>query len=353
MAFLKDLVFGQSYNEAVDPYRQNYESAKQNIYNTRSKAFDDSEFYQANKDLFAEAEKEMPGLTEAFLAGTSGQGLQDNLNAAKSVADEAYNQLGQAKRANKYNVFGNGILGTLLSPFFGVADIAGDMFDQGGKSLGNIISGVTSGDWNKYELSNRYDRTDSDGFKINDLGQDLGSIGNAVLTVAGGGNLGSAASVGAKALKGAALGGAQNALYNLQQNGEYANGGDVLGDALFGAAVGGALPIAGNALGNIKTKGAQRIVDNSINRTGISPATANDYMSLINQAKSGIGSGLRSFGAGIIPQSTLGKTAAIGGGAALGGFGLSKLFGNNGGNNQNLSDADLATLYNYYYGGGY
>ena len=64
------------------------------------------------------------------------------------------------------------------------------------------------------------------------------------------------------------------------------------------------------------------------------------YMAAINSAKSGIKGGLTSFGAGLMPTTKLGKAAALGGGAALGGLTLSNLLG---GGQQ--SD------YNNYYGG--
>jgi hypothetical protein len=60
---------------------------------------------------------------------------------------------------------------------------------------------------------------------------------------------------------------------------------------------------------------------------------------------------MTNFATGALPNSRLGKMAAIGGGTALGGYGLSKMLGGSG-NNQQLSDEDLAALYNYY-GGGY
>lgn len=347
---LGKFIFGQGYNEAIRPYRETYEGAKQDLYDVYANAFDDSQFYEKNKDLFKEAEKENPGITQQFLSGTYGKGLAESGKAAQSAVDEAYNALGKAKRENKYNVVGNGLLGTLLSPFFGVADVAGDMFEQGGKSIGNLVSGMTSGDWNKYDVSNRYNRTDSEGFKTNDFAQDLGSIGNAVLSAADVGNLGSAASLGTKALRGAALGGTQNMLYNLQQNGEYANLGDILSDVAYGAGFGAGIPVlgaVGSKLGSaVANKGVDAIANQAVQQ-GYAPELARQIAqntSKASQAAAGLGQVMRS------------KPFKIGAGAVAGGTLLSNLMGNQNANQTGYNDdatygSDLyGTTQGYNYG---
>ena len=249
------------------------------------------------------------------------------LDPYSNAVSEANNTFNDRFKHNRYNEFGNGIIGSLINPVGQVASLGGD-----------LLYGAGTGDW-----SNAAKR---------DYVSDLGALANTALTFTGAGNLARTAPLASKIAAGAAMGGAQNAAFNLWQNGSDAKIGDVLGDAAFGAAIGGAMPAVGNALGNITTRGAQRIVDKGLQNAGKTPANANAYMSLINNAKSGARGKLLSFGAGIVPQTKLGKAAAIGGGAALGGYGLSKIFGG-GGNDQQLSDDDLAALYNYYYGGGY
>lgn len=367
---LSDFLFGQSYDEAVNPYKEAYKAAEQNVHDTYASAFDDSNFYNQNKDLFAEVEKEMPGFTDSFLQGTYGKGLQDRMDTAQAAADEAYRQYGAAKRANKYNVVGNGLLGTLLSPVIGVADMTGDLFASGAQSAANLASGITSGDWDKYGNSNRYNEVDSDGHKVNDFAQDVGTLANAALMGSGFGNLGSAASLGSKALVGAGLGAGQSIAADLQNGGEYTDLGSLGSNALFSGLIGGALPIAGNLARNISTRGAVKSVNNALRNAGFGSnlddagmyaagqnVLGDQYQELLSQANSGTRNKLTNFATGALPNSRLGKAAAIGGGAALGGYGLSKMFGGN--NTQQivndiklggeyLSDEELAALYDYY-----
>lgn len=364
---LKDFIFGQSYDEAVNPYKEAYKAAEQNVHDQYASAFDDSNFYNQNKDLFAEVEKEMPGFTDSFLQGTYGKGLQDRMDTAQAAADEAYRQYGAAKRANKYNVVGNGLLGTLLSPVIGVADMTGDLLSSGAQSAANLASGITSGDWDKYGNTNRYNEVDSDGHKVNDFTQDIGTLFNAALMGTGVGNLGRAASLGAKALAGAGLGAGQSIASDLQYGGEYTDLGSLGSNALFSGLLGGALPIAGNAIGNITQRGAVKSVNNALRNAGFGGnlddasmyvagqnVLGDQYQALLGQANSGLRNKLTNFATGILPRSTAGRVALGAGAAGLGGYGLSRaMSGNSGAQAQGqdmLTDEELAALYSAYGG---
>lgn len=304
MGLLKDLLFGQSYNEATDPARENYKNAQQSVYDAYQQAFDDAEFYRSNKELFDEVGKDIPGLTKAFVDTTYGDGLNKTVKSRQDAADEAKKQYAAAMRENKYNVVGNGILGSLLSPFFGVADVGGD-----------LVTG---------QIGDRYSRdANGDGIPDNDLTQDIGSFLNAGLTLAGGGNLGSGASLASKALTGAGLGAAQNAAYSLQQNGNdtWNNLGTLTDDVLLGATIGGALPVATAGLGKVKSG-----VTNALTKRGVSPSTA----------------------------SKLGRVAQVGTGVGAGAIGLNGLLSRGGNQNQAQQDDNAYSGYtnnNTYYGG--
>lgn len=319
MGFLSNLLFGTDTRDSENA--RNWQAVND--------ARGDYAAAQAYQSYYKNLKEDDPDTYNKIASAYDMSGIESDsfLDPYSNAVSEANNTFNDRFKHNRYNEFGNGLIGSLINPVGQVASLGGD-----------LAYGIGTGDWTN--ASKR------------DYVSDLGALANTALTFTGAGNLARTAPLASKIAAGAAMGGAQNAAFNLWQNGYDAQLGDVLGDAAFGAAIGGGIPAVGNALGNITTRGAQRIVDKGLQNAGKTPANANAYMSLINNAKSGARGKLLSFGAGIVPQTKLGKAAAIGGGAALGGYGLSKIFGGSG-NDQQLSDDDLAALYNYYYGGGY
>lgn len=331
MGFLSNLLFGTDTRDSenarnwqsVNDARGNYAAAQ--AYQSYYKNLKDNDPDTYNKIASA---YDMSGIeSDSFLDPYS-----KNVNDARTNFNNAF-------KRNKYNEFGNGIIGSLINPVGQVASLGGD-----------LAYGIGTGDW-----SNASKR---------DYVSDLGALANTALTFSGAGNLARTAPLASKISAGAAMGGAQNAAYNLWQNGYDAQLGDVLGDTAFGAAIGGAIPIAGNAVGNITQRGAVKNVNNALRKSGfggnLSDAgmyaagknvLGDQYQALLSQANNGIRNKMTNFATGALPNSRLGKMAAIGGGTALGGYGLSKMLGGSG-NDQQLSDEDLAALYNYY-GGGY
>ena len=331
MGLLGNLLFGTDTRDsenarnwqAVNDARGNYAAAQ--AYQSYYKNLKDNDPDTYNKIASA---YDMSGIeSDSFLDPYS-----------KSVNDARTN-FNNAFKRNKYNEFGNGIIGSLINPVGQVASLGGD-----------LAYGIGTGDW-----SNASKR---------DYVSDLGALANTALTFSGAGNLARTAPLASKIAAGAAMGGAQNAAFNLWQNGYDTQLGDVLGDTAFGAAIGGAIPIAGNAIGNITQRGAVKNVNNALRKAGfggnLSDASmyaagqnvlGDQYQALLSQANNGVRNKLTNFATGALPNSRLGKMAAIGGGTALGGYGLSKMLGGSG-NDQQLSDEELAALYNYY-GGGY
>lgn len=302
MGILKDLLFGQSYNEAVSPAKEAYQAAKDDVATTKWNAFKNNEFYQNNKDLFAKIEESNPGFTDSFTYSTYGKGLNDAVKSRQQIADDMKGEYTKALRQNKYNILGNGILGSLLSPFFGVADVGGD-----------LLTG---------RIGDRYSRdSNNDGITDNDLTQDIGSFLSAGLNVASGGNALSSGNMLAKVLKGAGLNAVQNATYNLHQNGDetWNDPSSLADDVLMGAAIGGAFPVAAAGLGKVG-KG----VSNALSKRGVSASTA----------------------------AKMGKAAQIGTGVGVGAIGLNTLLG---GNRSQAQDNTYSGYTNNqdYYGGVY
>ena len=316
-AFVKSQIYAMQNGGNLYDYKNNY-NAYQNALET-AKANDNDNFWSGVGDFFVgkNLDRQRADLADQFV---------DAYSANPFMFDSgSYNDaIGQVKTdadSDRGTYIDGGILGALINPITQVGKAAWD--------LGGGVVGSMNGDQKAWDAWNKRDHL-----------SDLGALANTALSFSGVGNLARGASLGAKVGAGALIGGLQNGAYNLYQNGKNTDLGNLAGDMAFGAAIGGAIPVAGNALGNISTKGAQRLVDSAIARNGLD-LTGDAYMSAINNAKHGLRGGLTSFGAGLIPTTKLGKAAALGGGAALGGLTLSNLIG--GGQSDDP--------YNSYYGG--
>lgn len=332
-------------------YASNYNAYKNALED--AKANDNDNFWTGIGDFFVgkSAERQKADLADEYLKAYSSNPFAFDSgsynNAAGSIKTDA-----DLERGTFIN---GGLLGALINPI-----------TQTGKALADLgvgVGGSIGGDEHAWDAWNKRDHL-----------SDLGALANTALTFTGVGNLARGASLGAKIGAGALISGLQNGAYNLYENGQNVNLGDLAGDMAFGAAIGGAIPVAGNAIGNIAQRGAVKSVNNALRNAGFGSNLGNasmyaagqnvlgdQYQALLKQANSGIRNKLANFATGTLPNSRLGKAAAIGGGAALGGYGLSKLFGGN--NTQQivndiklggeyLPDEDLAALYNYYGIGG-
>lgn len=305
---------------------------------------------------------------------------------------------------NKYNVFGNGLVGAVLNPLIQVSDIAGDMLSSPFRAMAG-------------EETNRYLRDTG-----NDFVSDIGAIGETAFDMAGMGALGNAVKGGAKltsnlgktALRTGLLGAGENAFGTIREEGKDTNAGDVLLSAGLGGAIGGGIgaisQFGGNAANmakNLRSGNAKRLANaysdyltkknSAITDTarllgdgagGATVGTKGTYF-LPNElkvamqrmdtplAKTGIGRVFQGFsdsnaiyGSPLAPimNSKVGQTTKnilktpagkIGAGVG-GGLLLSNLL-RGGGNNQaqaeadlsNLSDEQLLQLLNYYNNGGY
>lgn len=295
-AYVKGDIYSMLNGGDLYGYARNYNAYKNALED--AKANDNDNFWSGIGDFFVgkSAERQKADLADEYVkAYQSNPFMFDSgsyNNAAGGVKTDT--------DIDRGTFINGGILGALINPITQTV--------KAGVDLGAGIGGNWDA-WNK-----------------RDHLSDLGALANTALTFTGAGNLARGASLGAKIGAGALVGGLQNGAYNLYQNGQNTNLGNLAGDMAFGAAVGGAIPVAGNALGNITTKGAQRIVDSGLVRNGLN-LSDDAYMAAIKNAKSGVKGGLMSFGAGLMPQTKLGKATAIGSGAALGGLTLSNLLG--------------------------
>lgn len=322
--YVKGSIYAMANGGDPFKYAQNYNAYKTALED--AKANDNDNFWSGIGDFFVgkSAERQKADLADEYLKAYSSNPF--------AFDSGSYNDAGGKIKTDadldRGTFINGGLLGALINPITQTV--------KAGVDLGAGIGGNWDA-WNK-----------------RDHLSDLGALANTALTFTGVGNLARSASLGAKVGAGALNNAIQSGAYNLYQNGQNTDLGNLAGDMAFGAVIGGAIPVAGNAIGNIAQRGAVKSVNNALRNAGFGSNLSNagmyaagqnvlgdQYQALLKQANSGIRNKLTNFATGALPNSRLGKAAAIGGGTALGGFGLSKLFG--GGQQDDYN--------NYYYGG--
>lgn len=218
-----DFLLGKDKDQIDREYSKAISDTKQAKANAEYNYDYNKALYDANKDYFDKLGVKDPS---SYYYNDKGQ-YTNALSDTMSLYDKYLNDLNKERedvaRQNKYNIFGNGLIGGLLNPFHQAGTAAQDF--------------VTSGT-REWDRGNR------------DIVSDLGAIGEVGLDLA---TLGSAsgASAGAKTLgktvgKGALLGASYGGLGSLADMGsKNFNLGGLLGSAALGGALGGGLSAAG------------------------------------------------------------------------------------------------------------
>lgn len=241
----------------------------------------------------------------------------NKLNAQeKAIANNIYDQIGGAVKGgvdqygkelegynqhvkdNRYNYFGNGLLGTLLNPIGQTVSAGAD-----------LLSG-------NYGKNNR------------DIASDLGALGETALTVLPFGEV----FRGAKGM--AALGAGFGGLDTVREQGGDTNFGDVLKNASIGALFGDGLDFAGNKLGDfMRNRGANEIAGKLLSNPNYAEDAkkimANNGTAALSRNildnpdiyKEGIGGLYRNGLESLIPRSNVGRLA-MGGAGLYGGMRL-------------------------------
>lgn len=228
----------------------------------------------------------------------------NQLNSAATSSSENYGNYfdayNQEEKDNRYNYFGNGLLGALLNP------------------IGQTISA------GKDLATGQYGENDRD------VMSDLGAAGQTALSFlpfagglarAGGavGKVGAGVGKAVNSVPGmAAMGAGFNAGETLRQDGSEAEIGDLIGSAGTGAAFGAAIPVAGRIGGKMLRNRGSKVLGSELSRAGVADDAAQQILGATpNRAL--YQTALRSF----VPKSTVGKLAA--GGAGI--YGASRLMG--------------------------
>lgn len=223
---LMELLGGKS----KDSYMNEYNTQIKDTEKARAKAAYDYQYnkdlYNANKDYFDSIGVENPGTTSS-LSDIMGEYDKE----LKNLSDEK----AKVEKRNKYNVFGDGIIGGVLNPWV-----------QAGSAVGDFVTTGTDA-WTKGDR---------------DIVSDLGAIGQSALDVATLGSGTAGKLVGNTALKtagkAAGLSAGYGALEGLRNEGQNALTGEGIGNiaasTLTNAAIGGGLGAAGYGLGKLWNK---------------------------------------------------------------------------------------------------
>lgn len=244
--------------------------------------------------------------------------------------DSVYDMYNQENKDNRYNYFGNGLLGTFLNP---IAQTATAGFDL---ATGN--------------------------YKDRDAVSDAGALGDTLMTllpgvgvIKGAGKIGKAmTSVPGMAGIGAGFGASDT----LRQGGSETDPNDILQSGIMGGLFGGGLGAAEKYGGRyLQNRGANRIADRALadpNNANLARETLENSTrpSLVNSIKAdprtyGNFGGIYSNAVrSLIPQSTLGKGIALGG-LAYGGSQVGNMMG---GGQQADPTQQLAQAFTQQYG---
>ena len=231
-----DFLFGKNkdqydaeYNKAIKDTKQEKAKAEYNYYYNK-------DLYDANKDYFDKAGVKDPSEYYWNENGQRVNALSDTMNQYEKYLNDLNKEKEDVAWKNRYNIFGDGLIGGLLNPFH-----------QAGTAIQDFVTSGTK----EWQNGNR------------DLLSDLGSAGEVALDLATLGS-GSGATAGAKTLgktigKGALLGAGYGATGALSDMGaKNFNLGQLALSTGIGAGVGGGVAGLGYGIGKIGDKYASR-----------------------------------------------------------------------------------------------
>ena len=193
------------------------------------------DLYNANKDYFDSIGVSDPSASYVNDEGKTVNAFTDAMNQYDKELKNLSDEKAKVEKQNKYNVFGDGIIGGILNPWV-----------RAGSAVGDFVTTGTDA-WTKGDR---------------DLLSDLGAAGQAALDVATLGTGTAAKAAGTTALKTAGkmagLGAGYGALEGLRNEGGNAltseGMGNIASSALTSAAVGGGLGAAGYGVGKLWNK---------------------------------------------------------------------------------------------------
>lgn len=231
-----DFLFGKTKDQYDADYAKAIKDTKQQKADAEYNYRYNKALYDANKDYFDKAGVKDPSEYYWNENGQRVNALSDTMNQYNKYLGDLSKEREEVARRNKYNIYGDGIIGGLLNPFH-----------QTGTAIQDFVTSGTK----EWQNGNR------------DWLSDLGSAGEIALDLATLGS-GSGATAGAKTLgktigKGALLGAGYGATGALSDMGaKNFNLGQLAISTGIGAGVGGGIAGLGYGIGKIGDKYASR-----------------------------------------------------------------------------------------------
>ena len=289
-----DWLWGNNTKKELDQTGQQLKGYGDNIaYNREMAGAMDSIMKDpANKDLVATVAAQDPQFMTNWLNQT--RDMRRQANFGDITQRDLQSQYDTLEKKNRYNYFGDGLLGAILNP------------------IGQTVSAGVDLATGQYGKNGR------------DAASDLGALAETALTflpMAGGamkamklGKAGAAVNGAVNSIPGMALTGAGfGAADAYRQGGQDTQPLDVLGGAAMGGLFGAGIPIAGRMGSNFLRNRGANVLTNAMTNKGMDQAAIGGVLgSLPNKAL--YQQALQSF----VPRSTFGKIAA-GGGLLYGG----------------------------------
>jgi len=318
-----DWLFGNETKKQLDQTKQQMtDYGLNNTYNREmANAMDSILKDPANKDLLSNISSQDPSFLTNW--GDQSRAMRQSANFGDLSQKDLQDQYDLLSKKDRYNYFGDGLLGMLLNPIGQTATAGYDLLTgQYANNKRDVASDLGAGVEAALSLI-PFAGGIAKGAK---LGGSMAKVGNSMNSIKG------------LTASGGLFGGAEA----LRQGGVETDPMDILTGAGTGAAFSAAIPFGSKLLRN---RGSKQLTGAMAGR-GMDQAAINQTMSAIPN-KELYQTALRSF----IPKSTFGKLA-LGGGALYGG---SKLFG--GGAQQPMDYNDYSSMeqdpYAQYQGMGY
>lgn len=152
-----DFLFGKTKDQYDAEYGKALDSAKQDKADAAYNYYYNKALYDSNKDYFDKMGVQDPSSSYWGSNGQKTNALSDTMNQYSKYMNDLNKEREEVAKKNKYNIYGDGMVGSILNPFH-----------QGGTAIQDFVTSGTK----EWDNGNR------------DALSDLGAIGESALVLA-------------------------------------------------------------------------------------------------------------------------------------------------------------------------
>lgn len=152
-----DFLFGKTKDQYDAEYGKALDSAKQDKADAAYNYYYNKALYDSNKDYFDKMGVQDPSSSYWGSNGRKTNALSDTMNQYSKYMNDLNKEREEVAKKNKYNIYGDGMIGSILNPFH-----------QGGTAIQDFVTSGTK----EWDNGNR------------DALSDLGAIGESALVLA-------------------------------------------------------------------------------------------------------------------------------------------------------------------------